>query len=358
MAAVPGGAGVAMTVIGSNKLLNQVFQNTPPVELRKMNTEKLNAMGVHPEVADAFINNTIFSPREQTLFVHALGEMNGVADRGALVRLALSSQNFTVALFRQRQAQMYAGYNKSVTPLASFISSAVNLPRAAPPMALWFSIFRRITWSGPSRWPVADRKRIRSMSEFPGTRRNRSGSPARSARGRERKSRAAAGRFAIAPRRSYSIGSRPILITRSPKKEWPSGLVTLNMKSVALGVGGSWGDGVLNFQGRDYPFSISGLSLVDVGISNYTGAGKVYDLSSPADLAGNYAASQATFAIAGGDSAMSMKNDKWRDHRHSEKRRPRVRHAIEHGTCGHEDHDEIAAAMSDGRVKRGRVARW
>ena len=93
MAAVPGGAGIAMTVVGSNKLLNQVFQNTPPVALRKMNTEKLNAMGVNPEITDAFINNTIFSPREQTLLVHALGEMNGVADRGALVRLALPSQN-------------------------------------------------------------------------------------------------------------------------------------------------------------------------------------------------------------------------------------------------------------------------
>lgn len=89
-----------------------------------------------------------------------------------------------------------------------------------------------------------------------------------------------------------------------------SGLVTLKMKSVALGVGGSWGDGVLTYQGRNYPFSISGLSLVDVGISNYTGAGKVYDLSSPENLAGNYAAGQATFAVAGGDSAMSMRNDK------------------------------------------------
>jgi hypothetical protein len=95
---------------------------------------------------------------------------------------------------------------------------------------------------------------------------------------------------------------------KKPEERVASGLVTLNMKSVALGVGGSWGDGVLTYQGRNYPFSISGLSLVDVGISNYTGAGKVYDLSSPANLAGNYAAGQATFAVAGGDSAMSMKN--------------------------------------------------
>ncbi len=54
-----------------------------------MNTEKLNAMAVHPEITDAFINNSIFSPREQTLFVHAMGEMNGVADRRRLGPISL-----------------------------------------------------------------------------------------------------------------------------------------------------------------------------------------------------------------------------------------------------------------------------
>jgi len=48
---------------------------------------------------------------------------------------------------------------------------------------------------------------------------------------------------------------------------------------------------------------------VDVGISNFTGAGKVYDLKNPGDLAGSYGAGQATFAVAGGASAMSMRND-------------------------------------------------
>ena len=84
MAAVPGGAGLAMTVVGTNKVLNEVFRNTPPVALRRMNSEKLNAMGVDPQIADAFLNNTIFSPREQTLFVQALSEMDGATDRRAL----------------------------------------------------------------------------------------------------------------------------------------------------------------------------------------------------------------------------------------------------------------------------------
>jgi hypothetical protein len=95
---------------------------------------------------------------------------------------------------------------------------------------------------------------------------------------------------------------------KRPDERLPTGLVTLNMKSVALGVGATQGEGVLNFQGKNYPFTISGLSLVDVGISKFTGAGKVYDLRSPRDLAGTYAAAQSTFAIAGGATAMSMKN--------------------------------------------------
>ena len=310
MSAVPGGAGVAMTVIGTNKVLNQVFQNTPPVELRKTNTEKLLAMGVHPEVADTFINNTVFSPREQTLFVHALGEMNGVADRGALVRLSLSSQNPTIALFRQRQVQMYAGSNKSVTPLASFISvgdlfAASRMANGAVVINLPLDY---LVWTEPMAQLLTQGNQM--ISDLPGVKEKQvwltgTLSPrARTeieSRGWKVRDRAEAQLFSW-------VETYPDY--KKPEERVPSGLVTLNMKSVAVGVGATQGEGVLNFQGKTYPFSLSGLTLVDVGISNFTGAGKVYDLKSPADLTGTYAATQATFAIAGGTSAMSMKNDR------------------------------------------------
>src|SRR5262249_33161273 len=57
MTAVPGGAGLAISISGTHKLLNEIFRTTPPVDLRRMNGEKLKAMNVHPEVADAFLNN-------------------------------------------------------------------------------------------------------------------------------------------------------------------------------------------------------------------------------------------------------------------------------------------------------------
>ena len=45
----------------------------------------------------------------------------------------------------------------------------------------------------------------------------------------------------------------------------PSGTVTISSKSVALGIGVSWGDGTLTMGGKTYPFSVEGLSVADPG---------------------------------------------------------------------------------------------
>ena len=102
MSAVPGGAGMAITISGTHKLLNEVFRTTPPVDLRRMNAEKLGAMGVHPEIADTFLNNSVYSPRYQTLLVNALEEMKGVGNRATFVRLAAGSVDKDIAFFRER----------------------------------------------------------------------------------------------------------------------------------------------------------------------------------------------------------------------------------------------------------------
>src|SRR5215475_8347066 len=69
-----------------------------------------------------YLNNGAFSPREQTLLVHALDAMTGVGNRAAFIRFATATPNRTMASFRQRQAEMYAGYHKTVAPLSSFVS--------------------------------------------------------------------------------------------------------------------------------------------------------------------------------------------------------------------------------------------
>jgi hypothetical protein len=98
-----------------------VFRDMSATDLRLMNEKKLAAMGVSAEVAELFISNRFFSPRHQTLLVAALDEMRGTVGRGHLVRFAVQTEEEDMALFRQRQAQMYAGYHRSVQPLGQFV---------------------------------------------------------------------------------------------------------------------------------------------------------------------------------------------------------------------------------------------
>ncbi|MDB6090159.1 MAG: hypothetical protein JWN85_2943 [Gammaproteobacteria bacterium] len=89
----------------------------------------------------------------------------------------------------------------------------------------------------------------------------------------------------------------------------PDGAVTLSGGSVAAGIGYTWGHGVLRYHEGSRQFSIKGVSVVDVGATNFTAAGDVYNLSKLADFAGNYVAAGAGITIAGGGTAIYLKNE-------------------------------------------------
>ena len=88
----------------------------------------------------------------------------------------------------------------------------------------------------------------------------------------------------------------------------PSGQVSIKSKSIAIGVGVTWGEGVLTFQGKEHKFKLSGLSVIDLGVSSLSVTGEVYHLKNLADFNGTYVAGTAGAAVAGGVSATAMKN--------------------------------------------------
>src|SRR6202521_2572798 len=89
----------------------------------------------------------------------------------------------------------------------------------------------------------------------------------------------------------------------------PSGRVNISSKSVAIGVGVSWGDGTLTYGNKTYTFSLQGLSVLDLGISTITSTGEVFNLITVRDLSGTYAAREAGIAIAGGQNDEIMKTE-------------------------------------------------
>ena len=90
----------------------------------------------------------------------------------------------------------------------------------------------------------------------------------------------------------------------------PSGTITLTSKSVAVGIGVTWGDGTLTFGGKPYAFSVEGLSVVDLGVSDVKTSGEVFNLKNVADLNGTYAAAEIGAAVVKGENDTIMKNDK------------------------------------------------
>ena len=91
-------------------------------------------------------------------------------------------------------------------------------------------------------------------------------------------------------------------------QEATTGKVTLESKSVAIGIGVSWGDGVLEYKGKKYPFTVEGLSVVDLGVSKVSARGDVKNLKKVEDFAGNYTAAVAGGAVGGGAGVAALKN--------------------------------------------------
>ena len=105
-----------------------------------------------------------------------------------------------------------------------------------------------------------------------------------------------------------AMGAVAVFSTAMAADPVPSGTVTLASKAVAAGIGVSWGDGVLTFGGKTYPFSVEGLSVADLGVSSVTTSGEVFNLKNVAGFSGNFVAGEAGIAIAGGPTDQILKN--------------------------------------------------
>jgi hypothetical protein len=78
--------------------------------------------------------------------------------------------------------------------------------------------------------------------------------------------------------------------------------------SVGLGLGVSWGQGILEYQGQQYPFTVTGFSIGDVGAAKVVARGEVYNLQRVEDFAGMFMTAAAGATVGAGASAAAMKN--------------------------------------------------
>ena len=89
----------------------------------------------------------------------------------------------------------------------------------------------------------------------------------------------------------------------------PSGTVSIESTSIAVGVGVHSGDGMLTLNDdQRHRFSMQGLQVGSVGVSKVSAEGKVYHLPKVADFEGTYVAGEASIAVGGGPGVIAMRN--------------------------------------------------
>ena len=102
-------------------------------------------------------------------------------------------------------------------------------------------------------------------------------------------------------------------LTSPAQAEDPSGTVTMESTSIALGVGVQWGGGKLTLNdGNTHEFSAKGLSVVDLGISKIEATGEVFGLKNVADFSGDYSTLEASATFgkkSAGDVILKNKKD-------------------------------------------------
>jgi len=102
------------------------------------------------------------------------------------------------------------------------------------------------------------------------------------------------------------VESFAISVEPAPKV---SGTLKMKITAVAIGLGVEWGEGTfLMYDGTSHDFRISGLTVLDVGVSGVEAVGEVYDLVEAKDLEGTFVSGEAGADLVGGGSALAMKN--------------------------------------------------
>jgi hypothetical protein len=93
-------------------------------------------------------------------------------------------------------------------------------------------------------------------------------------------------------------------------KAKPSGTFEVQAEQVRLLIGGGSGKGVLTYQGKQYPFTLKGVSLGGVGVTKVDATGTVYFLEKLEDFAGTYSAVSAGATVGAGAGASQFENNK------------------------------------------------
>jgi hypothetical protein len=117
LAPIGGPAVAAVSVTRVSQQLTDMLRDYPPQRLREMNGQKLEAMGVSPELASRFLDHQAYTATHDTVIVQSLGTLSRARGSDAFIQLALSADDEESANFFMQVAETLKAYHTKVSPI-------------------------------------------------------------------------------------------------------------------------------------------------------------------------------------------------------------------------------------------------
>jgi hypothetical protein len=162
-AAVGGGAGTALSVVGVNQTLQDTLINSTPDDLRIINRKKLLALGVDRALADEFLMHPWFSPWHETITTDALAQIG--VNPSSFLNHAARALTPEDAFFFQRVAQILARYHAGTAPLRAIrfeggiVTALDNNGTLVVPVSLDYGIWAEHTARRAEDFAAIDKSR-------------------------------------------------------------------------------------------------------------------------------------------------------------------------------------------------------
>ena len=116
--AVSGPAGIAMTAVGSSRVLNRMMRDNSTPGLRRINKEALGGLDIKETEINRFLANQKLTPRHQTAITKSLVSLKRVKNPETLLNhFSLRTRSNNDANVNQVVAAMIAGYNQKKSPI-------------------------------------------------------------------------------------------------------------------------------------------------------------------------------------------------------------------------------------------------
>jgi len=162
-AAVGGGAGTALSVVGVNQTLQDTLINSTPDDLRIINRKKLLALGVDRALADEFLMHPWFSPWHETITTDALAQIG--VNPSSFLNHAARALTPEDAFFFQRVAHILARYPAGTAPLRAIrfeggiVTALDNNGTLVVPVSLDYGIWAEHTARRAEDFAAIDKSR-------------------------------------------------------------------------------------------------------------------------------------------------------------------------------------------------------